>query len=161
MAQAMELDLEQGRIRWKATDPKPNPPMTGCLVRVLGSEYWRGEHTIPYEIMHTMNYIASQLFTKIGVMPGRCHFYDDNGKRLDNNQAVPPRAVCIYGDGVDLPEQFTLGIDDFKSAQDMEELKFQKYPPFEPANSIGEITSNFSCFSLCLIYDVILTTILM
>jgi hypothetical protein len=141
MQQMMELDLAQGRIRWKAEDPKP-VSTTGCRVRLLGSEYWRGEHLIPFTLVHTMHHIASQLFTKVGLMPGRCYFYNENGKRLDNQQAVPNSVVCIYGDGVDLPEQFILGIHDFESTQDMEELKFQKYPPFEPSNSIGEITSN-------------------
>jgi hypothetical protein len=127
----------------------PSPPTLStissislsCTVTVMGSQLWRGEHTIPYDIVHTLNYVAAQLFHLVGFMPGRCHFYTQNGQLLPPRQAIPSNVVCIYELGVlNLPDTFCLGKDNFPTADCMARLVFQEYPPFEPAKPLGQFS---------------------
>jgi hypothetical protein len=140
----MELDNSMGRLSFKETKEKlSSQNQTGCKVRVLGSKYWKGEYVIPFVSPHTLNHVAAQLFTQVGLVPEHCHFYNSKGKCIQKNKPVPRRALCIYGQGVlNLPQAFQVGVDDFSSAAAMEELTFQKYPPYQPTDAIDEITRN-------------------
>jgi hypothetical protein len=115
-----------------------------CSVSVLGSDLWRGEHVIHHNLVHTLNYIAAQLFKLVGFMPQRCHFYTASGQHLHKSQCIQSNIVCIYELGVlNLQDKFKLGKDDFETADCMTRLEFQQQPPFAPAQPLGEYSRNF------------------
>jgi hypothetical protein len=109
----------------------------------LGSKYWKGEYVIPFTAVHTLHYVAAQLFTQVGLVPEHCHFYTTEGKCIQKNRPVPATTVCIYGQGISkLPLKFKVGVDDFSSTAEMEGLDFQVYPPYQPTEAIDEIQRN-------------------
>jgi hypothetical protein len=69
----MDLDRVKGRMEMKTHKPMADAKI-GCTVHVLGSQYWATKVVLPYELPHTMNHIAAQLFSSIGLMPSRCEF---------------------------------------------------------------------------------------